>query len=456
MFIQELYKIIPASNVITDSSLMSNYTSDWRKRYHGQALAVVFPSTTQEVATIIKLSKQYSIKIIVQGGNTSTCGAAVPSTNNSIIINLKNMNKIVSIDKANYSMVVEAGCILSNVQDIAIKNNLYFPLSLASEGSCQIGGNLATNAGGIHVVKYGTMRDLVLGLEVVLPSGEIINQLTQLRKNNTLIDVKQLFIGNEGNLGIITKVTLKLFAKPYDYCTIMFGVDDIREVTNIFSQIREKYNTLCAFEVIKSDARNIYNQYFGDKPINITNEWIIICELEITPDFNLDNFAELLLKNQVDLESCIISSNEKERKSIWQIRESIPLAEKQHGFAVKHDISIPISMWESFLSNNMPKLKQLVPHSYFSIFGHFGDGNLHYNFGIKNASAKDIEQIEQAVNNLVYTDVLALGGSIAAEHGIGQLKRELFAINCDKVSYNLMLQIKQLIDPDNLFGNMLG
>ena len=454
--LNQLYQICGQDNVIDNPQLTNPYTTDWRKRYHGSAIAVVFPQTQLQIQELVRFCQAQQIAIIPQGGNTSTCGAATPLSDYNkpqLIVNLQRMNQIIDFDSANYSITVEAGCTLQQVQDYASEHGLYFPLSLASQGSCQIGGNLATNAGGVQVLKYGMIRDLTLGLRAVLANGEVLDGLTALRKDNTYLDLKQLLIGSEGTLGIITHATLKLLPIPPAYCTLMFPVSGIAQALQLLQQLKTYYtNNVSAFEIIKRDSWQIYQNYFDFKHEICDAPWSIICEIEINNDFALENLLTLLEQSEIDLNQSIVASSEQERQYLWQLREQIPLAEKQHGYAAKHDISLPLSQLEDFVTSTSAKLKEIEPRGYFSIFGHLGDGNLHYNFGLAGADNKQIIELEQLVNPIVYQDVIARGGSISAEHGIGQSKKEWLQQFCDPVSYRLMLQLKQQLDPSNLLN----
>lgn len=456
MRIAKFNEICGNNNVITKTELMSTYLTDWRKRYTGRAIAILFPENTKQIVAIIKYCQQEKIAITPQGGNTSTCGAATPLTNHTahqIIINLARMNRVIEIDSENSSITVEAGCTLQMVQELAAEHNLYFPLTLASQGSCQIGGNLATNAGGIQVLKYGMMRDLTLGLEVVLANGDIIQSNHKLRKNNTYLDLKQLFIGSEGTLGIITNATLKLFPAPVSYLTFMLPLDNLALALNFLARLRQNYsNNVSAFEIIKGDSQKLYNQQFPDAKLSFTANWLLLAELEINADFSLDNFTQLLESIDINLDNVLIASNDKQRKDLWLIREHIPLAEKAYGYAVKHDISLPLGKIEEFLVTNMPKLKQIEDDGYFSIFGHLGDGNLHYNFGKKGATLAETESLEERISEIVYQDVVNLGGSIAAEHGIGISKKKWFKKHLPAESLQLLQTIKNQLDPSNLFN----
>ena len=451
-FIKDLTESIKSLDIIFDPILKQTHETDWRNKYHGKSLFVIFPKNTNDVKTIVKLCSKHNIKIVPQGGNTSTCGASVPINNNNIsqiIVNLSKMNKIIEVDTENNSITVEAGCTLQQVINESQKHNLYFPLKIASQGSCQIGGNISTNAGGIHVMKYGTMRDLTLGLEAILPNGESINQLHKLRKNNTNFDFKQLFIGSEGTLGIITKAVLKLFPVPIDYTTMMIGLDTINHAITILNTLKLQNIYPSAFEIINDSIQNIYNKYFSDKKIPITSKWVIICEIESNLNFDAGIIFESLRQISVNLNNVLLASNEDERQIIWSIRETIPIAEKIHGIALKYDISLPISNIPSFIETNKNNLQFTGLTDNIQIFGHLGDGNLHYNIPLPNELSL-ISEIK--ISEIVYTDLTKLGGSISAEHGIGQLKKEWFKKFYDSTSYKISKSIKELVDPINIFN----
>ncbi len=445
----KLTAIVGKNHTITDPAQQLTYLTDWRGRYEGAALAVVKPQTTDQIVELIKLCQLNNISIIPQGGNTSLSGGATPlnqSDTRQIVINFSLMNKTLAIDTENNSITVQAGCTLAQIIKQAEAHQRYFPLSIASLDSCQIGGNIATNAGGIHVIKYGMMRDMVLGLEVVLADGKVLNELNSLRKNNSYLDLKQLFVGSEGTLGIITQAVLKLYPKPADHVTGLISVKAIPQAINLLNQL-SAYFSVCAFEIIGKNMQDIYNANFSMNKLPLSDDWLILFELETN---NMDGTIDLLSKCELDTEQLIICDSQTSRQSLWQMRENLPVAEKMHGVAIKHDISLPISKIEQFIKQNEKKIKKSYPDAQIIIFGHLGDGNLHYNVQLA-MQAKTLAE-ESNMNQIVYTDVLNLGGSISAEHGIGQLKTFWYKQSADPVSYNLARQIKQQLDPNNLFN----
>jgi FAD/FMN-containing dehydrogenase len=451
--IKQFTAVVGVESIIVEPHLKQRFEADWRQRYKGNSIAVVLPQTTQQIRQIIQLCQQHKIAIVPQGGNTSLCGASVPLDNRlpQIILNLSKLNKTLVLDIANSSITVAAGCTLKQVAEAAKEHNLYFPLSLASEGSCQIGGNIATNAGGVHVVKYGMMRDLILGLEAILPNGEIVNQLNGLRKNNTNFDLKQLFIGSEGTLGIITQAVLKLYPLPSNYCTVLLGVTNITGAIKLLQALKQQFN-LSAFEIIHKLTQQIYNQHFPTQAFKVDNEWLILFELETPVEFNHESLITLLQAEKINLEQVILASNNTERRELWQMRENIPVAEKMAGFAVKHDISLPISKIEDFIYQNGRKLKNYYPEASIVVFGHLGDGNLHYNVQFLNKDLEYLQLVEPHINELVYADVNWYNGSFSAEHGIGRLKKKWWQKYSDPTSYSLAHSIKGLIDPQHIFN----
>jgi len=447
-FLDALRQIIADNQIICEPDKKHSYEVDWRKQFHATSVAVVFPTITTQIQDIIQLCLTHGVKITPQGGNTSKCGGAVPNDNSQphIILNLAKMNNILDFNAANKSICVEAGCTLAQIQDFVKKHNLYFPLQLTSAESCQIGGNIATNAGGINVLKYGMMRDMVLGLEVVLPNGSIVNQLKCLRKDNTYIDLKQLFIGSEGTLGIISKATLKLYHRPQHTITCLFTANSIKDCINIMSTIENNNQNLTAFEIINQTAQDIYNKYYD--AISIRANWLILAEMVFYNEQQL-NESYVLIDQLTNSQKPIIATNSKERQQLWLIRKNIPHAEKLFGKALKYDISLPLDKIDSFISDNYAAIKSYLTNENIIIFGHLGDGNLHYN--IPMSHIKDNTNIE-LLTQIVYTTVNKFGGSISAEHGIGQLKNKWFKMFSDSSSYELATSIKSFIDPTNLLN----
>ncbi len=446
-FINQLIKIVSLNNIILDDQIKIKFEVDWRKNFTGKSLAVLFPVNITQIQDIILLCNQFKVAIVPQGGNTSLCGGATPIENSrlqQIIVNMSKLNKILEINSINRTVTVESGCLLGKLKSVLSEQNLFFPLALGSLDSCQIGGNIATNAGGINVLRYGMMRDLVLGLEVVLPNGKIINVLNELIKHNTYIDIKHLFIGSEGTLGIITKACLKIYSNLKNSQSGMIYLNNFSEAINLLL-VLEHYD-LTAFEIINSETICLLNKYFSEYSLSTKYEWVIMFNLDVDIEFDY----EMLLKklNTVPNIEIFLSYNEESKNKIWHSRELIPLAEKQEGSIIKHDISLPLDRIEFFIATNKLNILNHFPLSKFIVFGHLGDGNLHYNIKIDNYT----KTIAKKINDLVYADVMKLDGSYSAEHGIGMLKKDLFKNFSDQNNFQLCKDIKGLIDPNNIFN----
>lgn len=452
-FLHQLNDILDSGSIICDPILKVQYETDWNNRYVETAIAVLFPSSVFQIRQIVNLCQLWNVGIVPQGGNTSKSGASVPGCVNKpqVILNLVKLNRILAIDTMNNSLLVEAGCTLKAVTEAALQNERYFPLYIASNKECQIGGNIATNAGGIHVIKYGVMRNLVFGLEVVLPNGQIVNQIHQLYKNNTNFDLNQLFIGSEGTLGIITKASLKLSPKPQGYCAVMLGLRDLDAAVALLRQLQTSY-AVCAFEILNKKVQLLYSRELIKHPIPVSDEWVILFELEIDNWFHKEELESWLQIRGIKADQMRIAMNKDERDYLWFIRENIALVQKNAGLAIKHDISLPIDKISSFINNNQRRLESLKLNVAILVFGHLGDGNLHYNIQFYGFDSQALGQVKQQINKIVYEDVMELGGSISAEHGIGQFKKDWFYKYYDKESYNLGLALKNVIDPANILN----
>lgn len=599
--IQNILSIVSRDQILLDCNQKKSYETDWRKQLIGSSIAVVFPTSVNQIQQIVILCNQQNVKIIPQGGNTSLCGASIPRVDSFnqeqfIIINLSKLNKIIALDQTNKSIICEAGVTLIAIQQHAEQHNLYFPLDITPRNVCQIGGLVATNAGGMHVIKYGNMRDLVLGIEAILPNGEIVNQCHSLYKNNCGLDLKQLFIATEGIFGIITKVSLKLFILPKRRIPLIFGVQDkidniidnniadqsilkqdhsislaiqsnnaISQAISFVDKIKRYGYQVSMFELISNDsmqlfniAKNNYNANFSHEVHELANQyiqypWVIIVEIEFNnlpidnknkdnpyngynnqdiyaanhnyhnnisscinsidhlQDIMIDQFQNTINSNDSDGESNISSNDSdsssgndinnnskcynlidfnsvfigistKEASMVYSIRELIPQLEKiVHKLVAKHDISIPISKIATFLTYNRCKIKQEFANCDFSIFGHLGDGNLHYNVVHERHNHLNLSSINNNSNNpeltnllynshnnqldkeaktrlidktnqIVYLDVLALGGSISAEHGIGAIKKRWLSYSIDQATYDTAYKIKQILDPNNIMN----
>lgn len=441
------------------------YCTDWRGRYSGNALAVVFPADTQQVSAVVKLCAEHQIAIVPQGGNTSLCGASVPlPQGEQVVLNLSRMNRIRAFDAINYTMTVEAGCKLADVREAAEQNNRLFPLGLtATQKYCEIGGNLSTNAGGIGVLRYGTARDLVLGLEVVLPDGRIWNGLRSLRKDNTGYDLKHLFIGAEGTLGIITAAVLKLSPRPRVTATACVAIANPDVAVRLLAHIRATCgDTLSSFELISRSCLDLVFAHIPDtrEPFVKRYEWYLLIQLDDVLQRPLDGeFRQALQNFGAEILKFDITADADVAGNWWKLRESISEAQKCDGASVKHDVAVPISRVAAFIAYADAALREAFPDIRIVTFGHMGDGNVHYNASMPDAEQNKtfIAQQEGAVNKLVYAVVRELNGSISAEHGLGQLKRETIRDYKEPLEMELMRNIKRMIDPNGLMnpGKML-
>jgi FAD/FMN-containing dehydrogenase len=433
---------------------------DWRGRYSGIALAVIFPSNTGQVSEIVKLCAQHKLSIVPQGGNTSLCGAGVPlPAGRQIVLNLSRMKRIIALDAVDYTITVEAGCTLASLYDAAEQADRLFPLGLtAIAPHCEIGGNLSTNAGGIGVLRYGSARDLTLGLEVVLPDGRIWNGLRGLRKDNTGYDLKHLFIGAEGTLGIITAAVLKLFPRPQASASACVAVSSPEVAVRLLAHVRASCGqALSGFELISRNCLDLVFKHIEDvqEPFDQKHEWYLLIKM----DDVLQNAPEQLLRDALSgFGSEVLASNiagdAQTSESWWKLRKNISEAQKREGISIKHDISVPVSRVAEFIEQANRALRRAYPDIRIVAFGHMGDGNIHYNASIADAvkNAVFIAQHETNVNRIVYDVVGALHGSISAEHGLGQLKRETIKDYKEPLELELMQRIKQAFDPEGLMN----
>ncbi len=452
--------IAGADRVLTGAAAAAHCT-DWRGRYRGQALAAVLPDNAQQVSTIVKLCAARGIGIVPQGGNTSLCGASVPLAEGApqLVINLSRMNRIRAVDPANYSMTVEAGCTLASIYAAAEQANRLFPLGLTAVAAhCEIGGNLSTNAGGIGVLRYGTARDLVLGLEVVLADGRIWNGLRSLRKDNTGYDLKHLFIGAEGTLGIITAAVLKLFPRPQATSTACIAVRDPAAAVELLAHLRARCgDSISAFEIIsRSGLELVFRHISGaQEPFAGKFEWIVIAQLaDVLPQPLEAALGEALQDFGEGVIEYTVTSDSAQAESWWKLRKNLSEAQKIEGISVKHDVAVPVSSVPGFLEMAGDALQQAYPGARIVAFGHIGDGNIHYNVSMPDAAsnAPFIKQHEHAVNRIVYEVVAKLEGSISAEHGLGQLKREEITHYKSALELELMRALKKTLDPQGLMN----
>ena len=459
--LQRLGEIVGGQGLLTEPRDLDPYLGDWRGFFRGAAQAVVRPAATGEVAAVVKLCAETGTAIVPQGGNTGMSGAATPpSGGGAIVLQMGRMNRIIGVDPLNNTITVEAGCILANVQQAAREAGRLFPLSLGAEGSCQIGGNLATNAGGINVLRYGNARELTLGLQVVLPDGRVWDGLRGLRKDNTGYDLKQMFIGSEGTLGIITAAVLKLFPIPRTTVTAMVAVAAPTAAVELLSLLRDACgDRVSAFEIIsRRCVERVLAHIPGTRePLARACPWYVLVELaEASPDGPLREEFERAMERAVEgglALDAAIAANEAQRAALWRIRESIPEASRAEEALYRHDISIPISGIPAFIGEAGEALERAFPGARVLCFGHLGDGNLHYNCFVPGRRRDDAAALAATdVNRTVLEVVRRYGGSFSAEHGIGQAKRAELARYKGALEVEMMRALKRAFDPRNLMN----
>ncbi len=465
------------------SDPLDRHLVDWRKRYQGRALAVVRPANTEGVSAAVKLCAQHGVSIVPQGGNTSLVGGSVPdASGRQIVLSLSRLNRVLSIDPSNLSMTVQAGCTLAQVQEAADQAGLLFPLSLASEGSCTIGGNLATNAGGTQVLRHGTARALCLGLQAVTAQGDVWDGLKALRKDNTGYDLRDLLIGSEGTLGIITAATLALSPRPASQIAALASCATLPDCLSLLQAARQSLGAaLSGFELMHSLPVSLTLRHLPDQAkaihalmapapdVNTNTEsatapaqsphdiptWTILMDASSSQAHSaLSAQVEELLQHAMEqgwVRSASLAHNQAQYRQMWALRESLPLAEKIEGLMVKHDIAVPTSAIPAFVQSAELALQMAFPDCRIVCFGHLGDGNLHYNVqGPPSVTDLDfMAEHEHAVNAVVYDIALSLGGTLSAEHGIGQLKREELGRRQTPVGTAWMRAIKQALDPSD-------
>ena len=463
--IQQLRSICGAANVLTHDDPgadLSAWEQDWRKRSRGRALAVVRPASSAEVAAVVKACAASGTSIVPQGGNTGLVVGSVPDDSGTqVVLSLTRMNAVRALDPDNLTMTVEAGCILQNLQDVAEKAGFLFPLSLAAEGSCTIGGNLGTNAGGTQVVRFGNARDLCLGLEVVTAQGEVWNGLTGLRKDNTGYDLRHLMIGSEGTLGIITAATMKLYPLPAAQLTAWAAVPSMEAAVRLLGLAHQTLGPgLTGFEVMGQFALSLVDKHYPQLRVPLWQDtpWCVLLE---NSDSESEQHArtqfETLLERALEqgcVTDAVVAENLSQAHGLWHIRESITMAQAEEGLNIKHDISIPVSRIPAFVAETDALLASEIPGVRMVDFGHLGDGNLHYNVQAPEGADGQafLRDWEERVNTLVFDQVLRHQGSISAEHGVGELKVDKLPKYKDPTALAMMRAIKQALDPQNLLN----
>jgi len=457
---RRLHAAVGDAGLVTDAEAQAPYLRDWLHRWEGRTPVVVRPRTTAETAAVMAICHDTHTPVVTQGGNTGMSGGATPDLSGAqVVLSTARMNSIRHVDPMNNSMTVEAGVLLTHVHDAAAEVNRYFPLSLGSEGSCTVGGNLATNAGGIAVLRYGNTRDLVLGLEAVLPDGRVWNGLRALRKDNTGYDLRHLFIGSEGTLGIITAAVLKLYPQPVARATAWVGAESIDHLVDLLARMRSHCGErLVAFEMMTAESLAMVLEHVTATRAPLTGNHTVHALIELA-DTHGDGLADMLEASLGDaleagvVQDVAVSANSTQTQAFWKIREGVSQAQMRGGKAIKHDIALPISAISGFVAEAEAALKQVQADVRIVNFGHLGDGNLHFNVLAPLATtAEQLAVLTTRYNRVVHDLVTAHDGSISAEHGIGQLRRDEMRHYKPALEFELMMRIKQALDPNHLMN----
>jgi FAD/FMN-containing dehydrogenase len=458
--LEALARIVGASHVLTDTALIAANLEEPRGLYRGEALAVVRPADVSEVAAVVAYCNASGIALVPQGGNTGLVGGQTPdASGRQIVLSLQRLKRIREIDPLADAMIVEAGVTLAEAQAAALGADRLFPLSLASEGSCTIGGNLSTNAGGVAVLAYGNARDLTTGLEVVLADGRIVNALSKLRKDNTGYDLKNLFIGAEGTLGVITAAALKLFARPRSRATAFVGLTDPTRALALLQLARERLGqAVTSFELMPRIGLDFSLAYLSGSrdPLGGRHAWYVLIEASSQVEGGLEEAVTDLLGEALErgiIEDASLAASLDQRDAFWSVREALSDAQKPQGGSIKHDVSVPVGAVPAFLSEASAVVEAFMPGARVVAFGHLGDGNIHFNVSQPLGADKAAFLAEwSAMNAIVHEIVARRSGSISAEHGIGQLKRELLASTKDPAALDLMRRIKATFDPNGILN----
>jgi FAD/FMN-containing dehydrogenase len=459
-FLGTLRGILGAGDLLTGEAC-APFESDHRRLYQGRALAVALPRSVDEVSRILAACDTARVGVVPHGGNTGYCGGATPDeTGKQLVLSLARLNRVRSVDPANYSLTAEAGCLLIEVQRAAAAVERHFPLSLGSEGSCQIGGNLSTNAGGVHVLRYGMMRDLVLGLEVVLADGRVLPGLTALRKDNTGYDIRALFLGAEGTLGVITAASLKLFPRLDSTATALAAVADPRAAVTLLAQLRAASgDSVSSFELMPRIGIELTSTHIPGvrDPLGAPHPWYVLAELTSSRSgepLEQQLTEALAAAHEAGLvQDAVVARNERERAALWKIRETIPEAQRHEGPGLKHDISVPVSALPEFVERGAAWVASHVPAARLIAYGHVGDGNLHFNLqGRGGAEGAALLERSGEVRRALHDLAIALGGSFSAEHGIGRLKVAELERYAPPTELALMHAVKRALDPNGIMN----
>ena len=460
-FSERLREILGADGLLTAAADCAPFLTDHRRLYQGAALGVALPRSVAQVSQLLSLCHAQRVGVVPHGGNTSYCGGATADeSGRQLVLSLRRLNRIRNLDAANYSLIAEAGCVLAQVQRAADEADRYFPLSLGSEGSCQIGGNLSTNAGGVSVLRYGMMRDLVLGLEVVLADGRVLPALSALRKDNTGYDVRSLFLGAEGTLGVITAASLRLFPKIRARATALAAVPEVRAAVELLARLRDaSSDRVSSFELIPRIGIELTTRHIAGvtDPLDRPYPWYALCELGATRaaealDAVLEEALGSALTAGLVLDAAVARS-ERERAALWRLRESIPEAQRLEGAGLKHDVSVPVGALVEFVTRASQWVSANVPEGLLVAYGHVGDGNLHFNVSAAPGAPRErLLAREEPVRRAIHDLVSEFGGSFSAEHGIGRLKVGELERYASPVELALMRAVKRAFDPHGIMN----
>ena len=458
--LQRLNAAVGDAGMVAEAEARAPYETDWLKKWSGRSSVVVRPADTAQTAEVMRICHETRTPVVTQGGNTGMSGGATPDGSGAqVILSTVRMKAIRAVDPLNNTLTAEAGVLLTHIQAAAREVDRFFPLSLGSEGSCTIGGNLATNAGGIAVLRYGNARELTLGLEVVLPDGRVWHGLRGLRKDNTGYDLRDLFIGSEGTLGVITAAVLKLHPRPLTRATAWVGAKDVDALVRLLAQLRTDCGErLVAFEMMSADSLALILQHVTDvrAPLASAHAFHALVELADTQEAGVAELLERCLGAALEkgtIDDVAVSASNAHAQAFWKIREGISLAQVRAGKAVKHDIALPISAIPSFVRKADAAVQAAAPGVRIINFGHLGDGNLHYNVLLPLDSAPAaVEATTAKLNRVVHDLVAAANGSISAEHGVGQLRRDELRHYKSEVEFDLMMRVKQSLDPNQIMN----
>jgi FAD/FMN-containing dehydrogenase len=450
-----------ADALITDPERTAPLLRDHRAQYRGHALAVLAPADVAAVSRVLAYCNDQRIGVVPQGGNTSYCGGATPDASSSqVLLSLTRLDRIRAVDTANYTLTAEAGCVLADLQKAAAAQDRYLPLSLGSEGSCRLGGNLSTNAGGLNVIRYGMARELVLGLEVVLPDGRVLETLTGLRKDNTGYDIKSLFLGAEGTLGVITAACLKLYPALRTHATAFVAVSDPAAAVSLLGALRAASgDNVSSFELIPRIGVDLPVKHIPGvvDPLSMPSAWYVLCELSSArANDTLGALLQETLEHALSagwISDAAVAQNEREREAFWRLRESIPEAQRKDGASLKHDISVPVSQVPRFIEVAGGWVAQHIPQGVLVAYGHLGDGNLHFNINQRaGTQAAQLQAVEPKLKRAIHDFVRDFGGSFSAEHGIGQLKVFELERYAPPLELELMRRVKKVFDPNGIMN----